>query len=83
VLAKLPQVASVKEQDNVVRISSNNGPDTVGALMATAARFGVKVRRVGVQGTTLDDVFLHYTGRQLRDAAGSAGTYDVSHLYNR
>ena len=54
-----------------------------GAPAYTAAKFGVKVRRVGVQGTTLDDVFLHYTGRQLRDAAGSAGTYDVSHLYNR
>ena len=28
------------------------------------------VRRVTVQGTTLDDVFLHYTGRQLRDEVG-------------
>jgi ABC-2 type transport system ATP-binding protein len=83
ILAKLPQVASVSDHDNVVRLSSHNGPDTVGALMSTAAKFGVKVRRVGVQGTTLDDVFLHYTGRQLRDATGSAGGYDVSHLYNR
>jgi len=42
---------------------------------------GVNVRRVSVQGTTLDDVFLHYTGRQLRDAASDAVRRDLSHLY--
>jgi ABC-2 type transport system ATP-binding protein len=83
VLAKLPQVAGVSEQDGVVRLSSHSGPDTVGALMETAQKQHVKVRRVGVQGTTLDDVFLHYTGRQLRDAVGAAAGYDVSHLYKR
>jgi ABC-2 type transport system ATP-binding protein len=83
VLAVLPQVAAVGEQDGVVRLSSNNGSDTVGALMETAAKNHVKVRRVGVQGTTLDDVFLHYTGRQLRDAVGAAAGYDISHLYRR
>jgi len=82
-LAGLPQVAGVSEQDGVVRLSSHNGPDTVGALMETARKSQVKVRRVGVQGTTLDDVFLHYTGRQLRDAARPAAGYDVSHLYQR
>jgi ABC-2 type transport system ATP-binding protein len=83
VLAGLPQVAGVSEQDGVVRLSSHSGPDTVGALMETAQAQHVKVRRVGVQGTTLDDVFLHYTGRQLRDAVGAAAGYDVSHLYRR
>jgi len=82
-LAALPQVAGVVEHDGVVRLSSHNGPDTVAALMETAGKHRVKVRRVGVQGTTLDDVFLHYTGRQLRDAVGAAAGYDVSHLYNR
>jgi ABC-2 type transport system ATP-binding protein len=28
---------------------------------------GVPVRTLTVQNTTLDDVFVHYTGRQLRD----------------
>jgi ABC-2 type transport system ATP-binding protein len=83
ILAALPQVAAVTEHDGVVRVSSHSGPDTVGALMATASKNHVRVRRVGVQGTTLDDVFLHYTGRQLRDAVGSAAGYDVSHLYKR
>ena len=83
ILTALPQVAAVTEQDGVVRLSSNSGPDTVGALMEAASKNRVKVRRVGVQGTTLDDVFLHYTGRQLRDAVGAPAGYDVSHLYQR
>jgi ABC-2 type transport system ATP-binding protein len=33
--------------------------------MATEA--GVAVKSLSVQNTTLDDVFVHYTGRQLRD----------------
>jgi ABC-2 type transport system ATP-binding protein len=83
VLAALPQVASVNERNGAVRISSHSGPATVGALMDTARARGVTVRRVTVQGTTLDDVFLHYTGRQLRDEASGGRAYDVSHLYKR
>jgi ABC-2 type transport system ATP-binding protein len=66
-----------------VHISSNDGPATVAALMDLARSRGVTVRRVTVQGTTLDDVFLHYTGNELRDAAVSAARLDVSHLYQR
>jgi ABC-2 type transport system ATP-binding protein len=82
-LAALPQVASVSEREGLTHISSHSGPATVGALMDTARARGVTVRRVTVQGTTLDDVFLHYTGRQLRDEAAGGKGYDVSHLYKR
>jgi len=53
----------------------------VGALMETARKSGVTVRRVTVQSTTLDDVFLHYTGRQLRDEVGGGARLDITHLY--
>ena len=82
-LTALPEVVSVSEHDGVTHISSNSGPATVGALMDLARARGVTVRRVTVQGTTLDDVFLHYTGRQLRDEAAGGKGYDISHLYNR
>jgi hypothetical protein len=36
-----------------------------------------------VQSTTLDDVFMHYTGRQLRDALQDALRYDPSYLYQK
>jgi ABC-2 type transport system ATP-binding protein len=80
-LRQLPQVASVSEQDGAVHITSHSGPETVAALMERAKARGITVKRVSVQGTTLDDVFLHYTGRQLRDAVHTAAALDISHLY--
>jgi len=79
-LTSIPQVSSVTEHEGVTRIISQNGPETLGAVMDTARRQGVKVRHVAVQSTTLDDVFLHFTGRQLRDELGSK-RLDISHLY--
>ncbi len=79
-LQGLAQSAGVNERDGVVHISSHDGPSTVAALMDLARARGVTVRRVSVQSTTLDDVFLHYTGSELRDAAHGGG-YDISHLY--
>jgi ABC-2 type transport system ATP-binding protein len=80
-LRALAQVASVTQRDDVVHISSHDGPSTVAALMDLARNRKVTVKKVTVQSTTLDDVFLHYTGRELRDAAAHGAGYDISHLY--
>jgi len=67
-LQALPDAESVTAEDHVFRISSQNGPATMLALMDMAARKTVTVQSLSVQSTTLDDVFVHYTGRGLRDA---------------
>jgi ABC-2 type transport system ATP-binding protein len=67
-LETLPHVESVTGHDEVFRISTGNGPETTLALMQTAAAAGLSVLSLSVQSTTLDDVFVHYTGRGLRDA---------------
>jgi ABC-2 type transport system ATP-binding protein len=66
-LKALPDVAEVKAEDNIFRISSNNGPRTTVALMEAARSAGATVNSLSVQSTTLDDVFMHYTGHQMRD----------------
>ena len=58
------------------RIASRNGPATTLALMDAAAQSGVTVQSLSVQSTTLDDVFVHYTGRALRDALQEASARD-------
>ena len=67
-LNALPHVEGVTNHDDVFRIASGNGPATTTALLSEAAAAGIEVRSLAVQSTTLDDVFVHYTGRQLRDA---------------
>ena len=79
-LKSLPDVENVSEQDSIYRLISQNGPATTLALMDEAARAGVTVQSLSVQSTTLDDVFVHYTGRGLRDALQDAPAFDSSFL---
>ncbi|MGA2584069.1 MAG: ATP-binding cassette domain-containing protein [Tepidisphaeraceae bacterium] len=70
-LKSLPDVADVKAEDNIYRISSENGPRTTVALLEAARDANATVNSLSVQSTTLDDVFVHYTGHVLRDALQS------------
>jgi len=83
VLKGLAEVAEVKEVDHVFRISSHNGPRTTLELIEAARRAGVSIASLSVQSTTLDDVFVHYTGHQLRDALQSAAAYSSAFMYDR
>lgn len=80
-LQKLAHAQSVQARNGAVHIASNDGPATVAALMDLARARNVTVKRVSVQGTTLDDVFLHYTGNDLRDSANEGAKYSIGHLY--
>jgi ABC-2 type transport system ATP-binding protein len=71
-LRGLSHVTSVSKHEDVVHITSSDGPATVAALMDLSRARKVTVKRVIVQSTTLDDVFLHYTGTALRDAPQKA-----------
>ena len=71
-LKQLTDVETVTGEDNIYRLKSQNGPATTLALMELAAQSGVTVHSLSVQSTTLDDVFVHYTGRGLRDALQEA-----------
>jgi len=82
-LRKLPEVADVKAVDHVFRISSHNGQRTTIELLEAARNARVSVTSLSVQSTTLDDVFVHYTGHQLRDTLQSASAYSSAFMYDR
>ncbi|MBZ5507564.1 MAG: ATP-binding cassette domain-containing protein [Acidobacteriia bacterium] len=67
-LEKLAAVNSIQpEGADMYRILTDDGSKTTTALVEAAVRSNVVVKTLTVQSTTLDDVFVHYTGRQLRD----------------
>ncbi len=82
-LQALPGVAHVSGDGTVYRIASSSGPATTMALMAEAAKAGVSVQSLAVQSTSLDDVFVHYTGRQLRDALQAPTAADNPFMMRR
>jgi ABC-2 type transport system ATP-binding protein len=82
-LAALPEVRDVTGHDHAFRLASANAPRTTMALLDTAARAGVTVNSLAVQSTTLDDVFVHYTGRALRDALQEPSIQDSPFMLRR
>ena len=67
-LHSLNSVTSVQaEGADMYRVLTSNGSRTTTELVALAVEHDVGVKTLTVQNTTLDDVFVHYTGRQLRD----------------
>jgi ABC-2 type transport system ATP-binding protein len=82
-LKSLPEVAHVTAVDHVYRVSSHNGPRTTVALVEAARGAEVNLVSLSVQSTTLDDVFMHYTGRQLRDEVQQSAVYDPSFMYKK
>ena len=82
-LKTLPDVAEVKAEENAFRISSENGPRTTVALMEAARAANAAVTSLSVQSTTLDDVFVHYTGRQMRDSLQSASAAESPYILKR
>jgi ABC-2 type transport system ATP-binding protein len=82
--AKLKTLAHAEDvtfRDGMFHIASTDGPATVAGLMDYTRANGLAVRKVTVQSTTLDDVFLHYTGNDLRDTASGGRGLDIGHLY--
>jgi ABC-2 type transport system ATP-binding protein len=82
-LGALPFVENVTGEDSIFRVSSKNGPATTLALMEAAAAANIGVLSLSVQSTTLDDVFVHYTGRALRDALQEASAADSPFMLRR
>jgi ABC-2 type transport system ATP-binding protein len=67
-LGKLSGVTEVESQSaGVYRVLTSNGSQTTAQLVEMTNAMGEQLRSLMVQNTTLDDVFVHYTGRQLRD----------------
>ncbi|MFI5113834.1 MAG: ABC transporter ATP-binding protein [Terriglobales bacterium] len=67
-LRGLSDVTSVQSEGaGMYRVLTANGSRTTTQLVEMAVAASVPVRSLTVQNTTLDDVFVHYTGRQLRD----------------
>jgi ABC-2 type transport system ATP-binding protein len=67
-LHSMPDVTSIQHEGaGMYRILTGNGSRTTTQLVEMAVQANAAVKSLSVQNTTLDDVFVHYTGRQLRD----------------
>ena len=66
-LRALPAVRGVRAQDGFYYLFTTDVAATLSSLMAVASRGEVGVRQLQVHTATLEDVFLAFTGRRLRE----------------
>jgi ABC-2 type transport system ATP-binding protein len=77
-LHTLDEVTSVQHEGaGMYRVLTGNGSRTTTELVEMSVEAGVAVKSLSVQNTTLDDVFAHYTGRQLRDELQKAYAFTM------
>jgi ABC-2 type transport system ATP-binding protein len=82
-LAALAGVDGVSNEGRVFKLASENGVATTMALMQAAAAADISITSLAVQSTTLDDVFVHYTGRALRDELQAPSAADSPFVLRR
>jgi ABC-2 type transport system ATP-binding protein len=82
-LAAMPAVEGIANEGHVFKLASGNGAATTLAVMQAAAAAGIDITSLAVQSTTLDDVFVHYTGRALRDVLQAPSVTDSPFMLRR
>lgn len=71
VVQKVPRVKEVKKQGGAYRIKLEEGEETAPAVLDAVRAAGQSVTRLSLTKPTLDEVYLEYTGRTLREEEGS------------
>lgn len=67
-LERLPAVKDVRALGSgAYRITSDSGPASAGELLELARTHQLQLKSLAVESTSLDDVFLHYTGHGLTE----------------
>ncbi|MDP2218182.1 MAG: ATP-binding cassette domain-containing protein [Methanolobus sp.] len=68
-----PGVNNISTSENLVRITAANGEREIPDILGTTAQLGLTIESVNLHKPTLDDVFLHYTGKDIRDDESTPG----------
>lgn len=68
-------VLEIQETDGDLAVYVPSGESAAPTIMSLVATAGIEVQTLSVSRPSLDDVFLKYTGRTMRDEEGTATTY--------
>ncbi len=65
-------VESIKVKDGVITLGVKQGEKRIPELVNIAQKNGLKIFSISMRKPSLEDVFLYYTGRRIRDEEGAA-----------
>ena len=67
VFKKLEFVTEFRKYDDFVTLRMERGDLRIPAIMEVAKLAGIEIRSVNLKKPSLEDVFLHFTGRRIRE----------------
>jgi ABC-2 type transport system ATP-binding protein len=73
-LRAVPAVKNVRQENGSFLITATSAEQTIPEVFDAANQLGVKIDGISAKQPSLDDVFLTYTGRTLRDDEANAWT---------
>lgn len=79
-IKEIEHVREVTESDGKLIIYSSKGPDVAPMIFSISSKLGIAIESISITQPTLDDVFLSYTGHDLRD---NGTTYDQRKEYQK
>jgi ABC-2 type transport system ATP-binding protein len=77
---KIEHVKEVKKENGTYRIKSENGEVTAPLIIEALRKAGHAVTRLSLTKPTLNEVYLQYTGRSMRDAEDSGEAFHAKRM---
>jgi ABC-2 type transport system ATP-binding protein len=71
-IENIPRVKEVKKQDSTYRIKVENGEETAPHILNQLIEKGHKITKLSLTKPTLDEVYLEFTGKSLREEEESS-----------
>lgn len=70
-LEKTSWINNIELHDSFIRLGVEKGDEKIPVIIELSQKMDVKIKSISVRKPTLDDVFIHYTGRTIRDQGNS------------
>ncbi|MHC1593763.1 MAG: ATP-binding cassette domain-containing protein [Methanotrichaceae archaeon] len=83
VFSDIDWVVSAETSGDAVVLCVDHGESRIPEIVLTASRAGVKIRSVSMHEPTLEDVFLEFTGKKMRDADTGGGGGKLAAVQSR
>jgi ABC-2 type transport system ATP-binding protein len=81
-LKEEPWINNIKRYDSFLTLGVKKGEEKIPIIIELAQSQGIKIKSISVRKPTLDDVFLHYTGRSMRDQESENQMKDITRFHD-
>ncbi len=82
-LVKESWIQKVKQHDSSLTLGVEKGDEKIPEIIEIAQSLKLKIKSIDVRKPTLDDVFLHFTGRMMRDEEPENPMKMHARMFNR